>query len=158
MWTVRGTIRGDPQETLCRIRSPILFVRWFILSRCNNNEAEMSIWVMGPSSGKEQQCGGDPKLSRHRVVDTHTCVQRAHKGMGQRTGRSIRDQRCKELTPLLDGFSTLEAFLGPKGAQIINKTRGCFWMLSFASLTRGRTCRAENERWAVPRGAQWARE
>jgi len=22
--------------------------------------------------------------------------------------------RCKELTPLLDGFSTLEAFLGPK--------------------------------------------
>ena len=114
MWTVRGTIRGDPQETLCRIRSPILFVRSFILSRCNNNEAEMSIWVMGPSSGKEQQCGGDPKLSRHRVVDTHTCVQRAHKGMGQRTGRSIRDQRCKELTPLLDGFSTLEAFLGLK--------------------------------------------
>jgi len=34
--------------------------------------------------------------------------------MSQSTGRSIRDQRCKELTPLLDGFSTLEAFLGPK--------------------------------------------
>ena len=33
-------------------------------------------------------------------------------GMCQRTGRSIRDQRCKELiTPLLDGYSTLEAFL-----------------------------------------------
>ena len=61
---------------------------------------------MGPSFGKEQQCGIDAKLSRLRVVDTHTCVQRAHKGMSQRTGRSIRDQRCKELTPLLDGFST----------------------------------------------------
>jgi len=74
---------------------------------------------MGPSSGKEQQCGSDAKLSRHRVVDTHThmCVQRAHKGMSQTTGRSIRDQRCKELTPLLDGFSTLEAFLGPKAHQ-----------------------------------------
>jgi len=46
-------------------------------------------------------------------------VQRAHKGMSQRTGRSIRDQRCKELTPLLDGFSTLEAFLGPKASPII---------------------------------------
>jgi hypothetical protein len=45
-------------------------------------------------------------------------VQRAHKGMGQRTGRSIRDQRCKELTPLLDGFSTLEAFLGPKAPKL----------------------------------------
>jgi len=44
-------------------------------------------------------------------------VQRAHKDMGQRTGRSIRDQRCKELTPLLDGFSTLEAFLGPKAPK-----------------------------------------
>jgi len=96
MWTLRGTIRGDPQETLCRVRSPIRFVRSFILSRCNNNEAERSIWVMGPSSGKEQQCGSDAKLSRHRVVDTHTCVQRAHKGMSQRTGRSIRDQRCKD--------------------------------------------------------------
>ena len=69
---------------------------------------------MGPSSGKERQCGSDAKLSRHRVVDAHTCVQRAHKGMSQRTGRSIRDQRCKELTPLLDGFSTLEAILVPK--------------------------------------------
>ena len=73
---------------------------------------------MGPSSGKERQCGSDAKLSRHRVVDAHTCVQRAHKGMSQRTGRSIRDQRCKELTPLLDGFSTLEAFLGPKAHQL----------------------------------------
>jgi hypothetical protein len=39
-------------------------------------------------------------------------------GMGQRTGRSIRDQRCKGLTPLLDGFSTLEAFLGPKAQPL----------------------------------------
>ena len=69
-------------------------------------------WVPDPE--KEQQCGNHAKLSRLRVVDTRTCVHRAHKGMGQRTGRSIRDQRCKELTPLLDGFSTLEAFLGPK--------------------------------------------
>jgi len=38
--------------------------------------------------------------------------------MSQRTGRSIRDQRCKELTPLLDGFSTLEAFLGPKAHHL----------------------------------------
>jgi len=38
--------------------------------------------------------------------------------MSQRTGRSIRDQRCKELTPLLDGFSTLEAFLGPKAQPL----------------------------------------
>jgi hypothetical protein len=48
------------------------------------------------------------------------CVQRAHKGMGQRTGRSIRDQRCKELTPLLDGYSTLEAFLGPKAQPSVD--------------------------------------
>jgi len=54
------------------------------------------------------------------------CVQRAHKGMSQTTGRSIRDQRCKELTPLLDGFSTLEAFLGPKAHQSL-----C-WVLYFA--------------------------
>ena len=27
--------------------------------------------------------------------------------------------RCKELTPLLDGFSTLEAFLGPKSQPLI---------------------------------------
>jgi len=40
--------------------------------------------------------------------------------MGQRTGRSIRDQRCKELTPLLDGFSTLEAFLGPKAQPSVD--------------------------------------
>jgi len=66
---------------------------------------------MGPSSGKEQQCGSNAKLSRLRVVDTLTCVQRAHKGMSQRTGRSIRDQRCKELTPLLDGFSPWRPFL-----------------------------------------------
>jgi len=26
--------------------------------------------------------------------------------------------RCNELTPLLHGFSTLEAFLGPKAPQI----------------------------------------
>ena len=44
----------------------------------------------------------------------HIRVCRERKGMSQRTGRSIRDQQCKELTPLLDGFSTLEAFLGPK--------------------------------------------
>ena len=75
---------------------------------------------MGPSSGKDQQCGSHAKLSRHRVVDTHTCVQRAHKGM--RTVRSIRDQRYKEFTPLLDGFSTLEAFFGPKAQPLINKT------------------------------------
>jgi hypothetical protein len=30
--------------------------------------------------------------------------------------------RCKELTPLLDGFSTLEAFLGLKAQPFINKT------------------------------------
>jgi len=53
-------------------------------------------------------------------------VQRAHKGMGQRTGRSIRDQRCKELTPLLDGFSTLEAFLGPKAHQLSIRLAGGF--------------------------------
>ena len=76
---------------------------------------------MVPSSRKEQQCGSDAKLSRQRVVDTHTCVKRAHnKGMSQRTGRSIRDQRCKELTPLLlDGFLTLEAFLGPKAQPLL---------------------------------------
>jgi hypothetical protein len=38
--------------------------------------------------------------------------------MSQRTGRSIRDQRCKELTPLLDGFSTLEAFIGAKAQPL----------------------------------------
>ena len=38
--------------------------------------------------------------------------------MSQRTGRSIRDQRCKEHTPLLDDFSTLEAFLGPKAQPL----------------------------------------
>jgi len=81
---------------------------------------------MGPRSGKEQQCGSDAKLSRHRVVDTHTFVQRAHKGMSQRTGRSIRDQRCKELTPLLDGFSTLEAFLGPKAQPLSRNLLGLF--------------------------------
>jgi hypothetical protein len=30
----KSTIGGDPQETLCRVRSPILFVRSVILSRC----------------------------------------------------------------------------------------------------------------------------
>ena len=30
----KSTVRGDPQETLCRVRSPILFVRSVILSRC----------------------------------------------------------------------------------------------------------------------------
>ena len=44
------------------------------------------------------------------------CKER--KGMSQRTGRSIRDQRCKELTPLLDGFSTLEAFIGAKAQPL----------------------------------------
>ena len=48
-----------------------------------------------------------------------TSVQRV-KGTSQRTGRSIRDQRCKDLTPLLNGFSTLEAFLGPKANQLID--------------------------------------
>jgi len=52
----------------------------------------------------------------------------------------------KELTPLLDVFSTSEAFLGPKALPSINKTDGGFWMHSFTSLTRGRTCRAENIR------------
>ena len=80
---------------------------------------------MGPSSGKKQQCGSDAKLSRHRVVDTHTCVQRAHKGMSQRTGRSIRDQRCKEFTPLLDGFSTLGAFLGPNAQPLSIRLSRC---------------------------------
>jgi len=48
----KRTIRGDPQETLYRVRSPILFVRRFILSRCNNNEAEMlsESWV--PALGR----------------------------------------------------------------------------------------------------------
>jgi len=90
---------------------------------------------MGPSSGKDQQCGSDAKLSRHRVVDTHTCVQRAHKGMSQKTGRSIRDQRCKELTPLLDGFSTLEAFLGPKAHQLSIRLFSVWswnWVLQFS--------------------------
>ena len=35
---------------------------------CNHIEAERSIWVMGPSSGKEQQCGSHTKLSRHRYM------------------------------------------------------------------------------------------
>ena len=39
---LRGTIRGDPQESLCRVRSPILFVRSVILT-CNHNEAERSV-------------------------------------------------------------------------------------------------------------------
>ena len=53
---LRGTIRGDPQisETLCRVRSPILFVCSVILM-CNHNEAERSVWVIGPSSGRDQQ-------------------------------------------------------------------------------------------------------
>jgi len=75
-------------------------------------------WV--PAPGRSSSVAATQTLSRHRVVDTHTCVQRAHKGMSQRTGRSIRDQRCKELTPLLDGFSTLEAFLGPKAHQSVD--------------------------------------
>ena len=69
MWTLRGTIRGDPQETLSRVRSPILFVRSFSdVNMYNHIEAERSVWVMGPSSGKEQQCGSHAKLSRHRYM------------------------------------------------------------------------------------------
>ena len=72
---LRGTIRGDPQEILCRVRSPILFVRSVILT-CNHNEPERSVWVNGPSSGKEQQCGSHAKLSgtsRH----TYMCAESA---------------------------------------------------------------------------------
>jgi len=57
---------------------------------CNYNEAEMSVWVIGSSSGKEQQCGSHAKMSgtgRH----TYVCAESAAKGMSQRTGRSIRD-------------------------------------------------------------------
>jgi len=35
---------------------------------CNHIEAVRSVWVMGPSSGKEQQCGSHAKLSRHRYM------------------------------------------------------------------------------------------
>jgi hypothetical protein len=35
---------------------------------CNHIEAKRSVWVMGPSSGKEQQCGSHAKLSRHRYM------------------------------------------------------------------------------------------
>jgi len=41
---------------------------------------------MGPSSGKEQQCGGDPKLSRLRVVDTHAKPYQTASGSGQHSG------------------------------------------------------------------------
>jgi len=81
---------------------------------------------MGPSSGKEQQCGGDPKLSRHRVVDTHTCVQRAHKGMGHGTGRSNRDHAMQRTHSSAGWFFHLGGLSWSEGAQIINKTGGCF--------------------------------
>jgi len=59
---LRGTIRGDPQVTLYHLRSPILFIR-LVIFMCNHNEAERSVWVNGPSSGKEQQCGSQSKMS-----------------------------------------------------------------------------------------------
>ena len=58
------------------MRSPILFVRSVILM-CNHNEAEKSsVWVNGPRSGKEQQCGSQSKMSgisRH----TYVCAEGA---------------------------------------------------------------------------------
>ena len=67
---------------------------------------------MGPSSEKEQQCDNHAKLSRQ----IHVCKER--KGMSQRTGRSIRDQRCKELTPA-GWFFHLGGLSWSEGATII---------------------------------------
>jgi len=61
--TLRCTIKGYPQKTLYRVRSPILFVRLVVLCVTSLNEAERSVWVNGPSSGKEQQCGSQSKMS-----------------------------------------------------------------------------------------------
>jgi hypothetical protein len=54
MWLsiLRGTIRGDSQKILHRVRSPILFVR-IVIIMYNHNEAE--IWLsesMGPAPGR----------------------------------------------------------------------------------------------------------
>ena len=47
-------------------------------------------------------------------------MQRERKGMSQITGRSIRNHSdALKLTPLLDVFSTLEAFLGPKAQSFL---------------------------------------
>ena len=117
MWTLRGTIRGDPQEPLCRVRSPLLFVRSVILT-CNHNEAERSVWVFVPSSGKEQQCGSQSKMSGSR---RHKCV----------CAKSAR-ARARELVEALGTiamqthssagwFFHLRPFLVPKANQLISR-------------------------------------
>jgi hypothetical protein len=67
--------RGDPQETLYCVRSPIRFVRSSSILMCSHDEAERSVWVNGPSSRKEQKCVSHAKLSgtsRHTYVCTES--------------------------------------------------------------------------------------
>ena len=73
---LRGTSRGDPQETLYRVRSPILFVRLVILM-CDHNEAERSVWVIVPSSRRSSSVGANQRWVA--PVDIHTFVQRKEK-------------------------------------------------------------------------------
>ena len=104
MNTLRGTIRRDPQETLYRVRSPILFVRLVILL-CNP-----VCLSHGPSSGKEQQCGSQSKMSGTR----RGCREHNLKGLSQRTGRSIRDD--SKANPFLCWivFPPWRPYFGPK--------------------------------------------
>jgi len=65
---LRGTIRGDPQETLCRVRSPILFVRLFSDVNTLPHWGQEVRLSHGSHLRKEQQCGRHAKLSRHRYM------------------------------------------------------------------------------------------
>jgi hypothetical protein len=69
-WTtcgiLRGTIRGDPQETLYCVRSHFYF---------SGHEAEKSVWVSDPSSSKKQQHESQLTMSgSSRHIGTCMCM------------------------------------------------------------------------------------
>jgi len=59
--TIWNALEGSSRDPVpCKISDSICS---FAMLICNHTEAERSVWVMGPSSGKEQQCGSHAKLS-----------------------------------------------------------------------------------------------
>ena len=84
---IRGTIRGDPQETLYHVRSRILLF-YLVIFMCNHNEAEKYKEITVPALERSSSVGVNQRwvALADTHIHTHVCVQRAE--------------------PLLDGFST----------------------------------------------------
>ena len=99
----------------CKVSDSICLL---VILMCNHNQAERSVWVNGPSSRKEQQCGSQSKMSstsRHTNVRAESARAWARELVGALGTTAMQTHSSA------GWFFHLRPFLVPKANQLISR-------------------------------------